>query len=131
MTSIRQKNIDGLKKCIEGELWILQNISNGTPTIEQRYVIQETKASIKRLQEILKEYSMPLIRLHSIFTANGRYFKAHSITGINDIADGWYICEVLKREFDGNVFYEETGELILRGRKEMNNLLQQGKIQII
>jgi hypothetical protein len=51
---IKNKMADGIMECINSELQILQYVASGKTSLEQKYVIEETKRSIERNQEILK-----------------------------------------------------------------------------
>ena len=59
-----------------------------------------------------------------------RYFKADGMTAGEKLADVWVIQEIVGLK-DGVMCHDKIGGTFERGRKELNNLLQQGKIQII
>ena len=72
-----------------------------------------------------------MLRFHNIFKSQGRLFKVNGITHDKELADVWQIVEVVERKYGETVFYDPIAAGFERGKKEMEQALKEGRIEII
>lgn len=73
---------------------------------------------------------MPKLSINCLFKSSGRMFKV-SKQGASEGVDCWYINEVHEVKHDGKVFIEALDGMFTKSKREMNELVKQGKITVI